>query len=78
MENSCWQVLSQSDGFLQLEDKDKETLFRLLQYEGDLKDIRLNDVFQIPDDNSTIHKRFFAIIIFQLIQTGFDKLSKGG
>lgn len=56
MENSCWQVLSQSDGFLQLEDKDKETLFRLLQYEGDLKDIRLNDVFQIPDDNSTIQE----------------------
>lgn len=60
MENSCWQVLLQSNAFQDWTDKEKTAIANLFHYKGNLEDIKINDVFQERHEQETNFADFFS------------------
>ena len=60
MENSCWQVLLQSNAFQDWTDKEKKAIANLFHYKGKLEDIKINDVFQTPHEIETNYTELFS------------------
>lgn len=60
MENSCWQILLQSNAFQDWTDREKEAIANLFYYKGDLEDIKINDVFPTSHEQKTNYAERFS------------------
>ena len=63
MENSCWQVLLQSNAFQDWTDKEKKAIANLFHYKGKSEDIKINDVFQTQHEQKTNYSELFSSLI---------------
>lgn len=60
MENSCWQILLQSDVFQDWSDNEKRAIANLFNYSGSLEDIKISDVFQTPQEQDADFAALFS------------------
>lgn len=60
MENSCWQILLQSNAFQDWTDKEKKAIANLFHYKGKLEDIKINDVFQTSPEQEANYAESFS------------------
>ena len=60
MENSCWQILLQSNAFQDWTDKEKKAIANLFHYKGNLEDIKINDVFQTTPEQEANFSELFS------------------
>lgn len=63
MENSCWQVLLQSNAFQDWTDKEKKAIANLFHYKGKSEDIKINDIFQTQHEQKTNYSELFSSLI---------------
>ena len=64
MENSCWQILLQSNAFHDWTDIEKKAIANLFHYSGKLEDIKINDVFQSQHEQEINYTDFFSAPIY--------------
>lgn len=64
MENSCWQILLQSNAFHDWTDIEKKAIANLFHYNGKLEDIKINDVFQSQHEQEINYADFFSSPIY--------------
>lgn len=60
MENSCWQVLLQSDVFQDWADNEKRAIANLFNYKGSLEELKISDVFQTPPEQEANYATLFS------------------
>lgn len=60
MENSCWQILLQSDALQDWADNEKMAIANLFNYSGSLEDIKISDIFQTPQEQKTDFAAHFS------------------
>lgn len=64
MENSCWQILLQSNAFHDWTDTEKKAIANLFHYNGKLEDIKINDVFQSQHEQEINYADFFSSPVY--------------